>query len=139
MYEQPGGGLLSTLDDYMTFAKTLTMGGAAPDGARILGPKTLELMATDQLSDIQKQDFYLEFMKGYSYGFGVRVYVDPALGGCPGSVGEFGWCGTGGTYVLCDPKQQLTLVYMHQNDPKLEEVLQPRLRAILYSDPDLAQ
>lgn len=138
-FEQAGGGLLSTLDDYMTFAKVLTLGGTSEQGVQILGRKTLELMATDQLNETQKQDFYLEFMKGYSYGFGVRTYVDPALGGCPGSVGEFGWCGTGGTYVLCDPKQQLTLVYMHQNDPKLEEYLQPRLRAILYSDSQLAR
>ena len=139
LYQQPGGGLLSTLQDFAKFAKVLTMGGTTEDGHVILGRETLKLMATDQLNDVQKQEFYLEFMKGYSYGFGVRVYIDPALGGCPGSVGEFGWCGTGGTYVLCDPAKELTLVYMHQNDPKLEEYLQPRLRAIMYSDNDLTQ
>lgn len=133
-FESGGGGLLSTLDDYMKFANTLTRGGTSVDGVKILGRKTIELMATDQLNPVQKQDFNWDYLKGYSYGLGVRTYQNPAIGGVAGSVGEFGWCGVLGTWVLMDPKEELTIVYMHQRMPNLEGYLQPRLRAIIYGD-----
>lgn len=133
-FESGGGGLLSTIDDYMKFANTLTRGGTSEDGVKILGRKTIELMATDQLDPCQKKDFNWGYLKGYSYGLGVRTNVDPGVGGVAGSVGEFGWCGVLGTYILMDPKEQLTICYMHQKMPNLEEYIQPKLKAIIYGD-----
>ncbi len=49
LYESGGGGLLSTLGDYSAFAQTLTCGGER-NGVRLLGRKTIELMATNHLS-----------------------------------------------------------------------------------------
>jgi len=43
-----GGGLVSTADDYMRFARMLLNGGEL-DGVRLLGPKTLQLMASNHL------------------------------------------------------------------------------------------
>jgi CubicO group peptidase (beta-lactamase class C family) len=131
-YESGGGGLLSTLDDYMRFANTLTRGGTSVDGVCILGRNTVDLMRLDQLGEEQKKDFNWSYLKGYSYGLGVRTYVDPAAGGVQGSVGEFGWCGVLGTWVLMDPEEQLTAVYMHQRYPNLEEYVQLHLRPLIY-------
>ena len=132
-YESGGGGLLSTADDYMRFASVLTRGGTGADGVRILSRKTIDLLRLDQLDSVQKQDFNWRYLKGYSYGLGVRTLVSPAAAGIPGSVGEFGWCGVLGTWVLMDPTEQLTAVYMHQRTPNLEEYVQTHLRPMIYS------
>ncbi len=132
VYESGGGGLLSTLDDYMIFANTLTRGGTSKNGVRILGRKTIELMRLDQLNEEQKKDFNWSYLKGYSYGLGVRTLIDPAKAAIPGSIHEFGWCGVLGTWVLMDPEEELTVVYMHQSFPNLEEYVQTHLRAIIY-------
>lgn len=132
-YESGGGGLLSTADDYMQFAEAMTRMGTSREGVRILGRKTVELLRMDQLNAQQKADFNWDYLKGYSYGLGVRTLVDPALGGVPGSKGEFGWCGMLGTWVLMDPEEQLTAVYMHQRYPNLEKYVQTHLRPMIYS------
>lgn len=131
-YEAGGGGLLSTMDDYLKFANTLTRGGTSVDGVKILGRKTVDLMRMDHLSPEQKKDFNWDHLAGYSYGLGVRTLVDPVAAGLPGSVGEFGWCGVLGTWVLMDPTEELTVVYMHQRFPNLEKYVQTHLRAMIY-------
>ncbi|MBQ0000222.1 MAG: beta-lactamase family protein [Clostridiales bacterium] len=131
-YEAGGGGLLSTLDDYMKLANTLTRGGTSENGVRILGRKTIDLLRSDQLNEEQKKDFNWDYLNGYSYGMGVRTNVDPAKSGISGSVGEFGWCGVMGTWVLMDPEEELTVVYMHQRFPNLEKYVQTHLRAMIY-------
>lgn len=132
-YEAGGGGLLSTADDYMRLAETLTRMGTSEDGVRILGRKTVELMRMDQLDEELKKDFNWDYLKGYSYGLGVRTLKDPALAGIAGSKGEFGWCGVLGTWVLMDPEEKLTVVYMHQRYPNLEKYVQTHLRAMIYA------
>jgi CubicO group peptidase (beta-lactamase class C family) len=131
IFESGGGGLLSTLGDYGRFASMLACGGAI-DGVRILSRKTIELMATNHLSPLQQKDFNWPYQAGYGYGLGVRVMTDPAAGGCNGSLGEFGWCGMAGTWVLIDPKEELSAVYMQQMMPNFEAYHQPRLRAVIY-------
>lgn len=132
-YEAGGGGLLSTLDDYMKFANTLTRGGISTDGVRILKQETIDLMRQDQLTDVQKPFFNWDYLHGYSYGLGVRTNVDIEASGVPGSVGEFGWCGVLGTWTLMDPSENLTVVYMHQRYPNLEKYVQLGLRPLIYN------
>ncbi len=130
-YESGGGGLLSTLGDYSRFAQALAEGGAL-DGARILSPKTVQLMGTNHLDPAQLKDFDWSQMSGYGYGLGVRVMIDPAAGGINGSLGEFGWAGLAGSWVLIDPNERLSVVYMQQMLPSLEPYIHPRLRAVIY-------
>ncbi|MDP4091165.1 MAG: serine hydrolase domain-containing protein [Bacillota bacterium] len=131
VFESGGGGLLSTLRDYTRFAHMLARGGEL-DGVKILGAKTIQLMSTNHLSSQQLKDFDWPFQAGYGYGLGVRVMMDPPAGGCNGSLGEFGWCGMAGTWVLIDPKEELSAVYMQQMLPNFEAYHQPRLRALIY-------
>lgn len=130
-HESGGGGLLSTIGDYSRFAQLLANGGEL-DGVRILSPKTIQLMATNHLSAQQLKDFNWPQMSGYGYGLGVRVMIDPAAGGINGSIGEFGWAGLAGSYLLIDPKEELSVVYMQQLLPSLEPFIHPRLRAAVY-------
>lgn len=131
-YESGGGGLLSTIDDYMTFANTLTRGGISEKGVRILKKETIDLIRQDQLDDHTRPDYNWSYLKGYGYGLGMRTLLDPALCGIPGSKGEFGWCGVLGTWVLMDPERRLTVVYMHQHYPNYEEYVQTNLRRLIY-------
>lgn len=132
-YESGGGGLLSTADDFMKLARALTRRGLGENGVRILGSKTVDLLRMDWLNDTQKADFCWDYLAGYSYGLGVRTLIDPVKAGIPGSVGEFGWCGVLGTWVLMDPEEDLTVVYMHQRYPNLEKHVQTHLRSMIYA------
>ncbi|MFC0210907.1 serine hydrolase domain-containing protein [Paenibacillus chartarius] len=129
--ESGGAGLLSTIGDYTRFAQALVRGGEL-DGARILSPKTLQLMATNHLNGQQLRDYDWSHMGGYGYGLGVRTLIDPAAGGINGSIGEFGWAGMAGSYLLIDPKEELTIVYMQQLLPSREPFIHPRLRSVVY-------
>ncbi len=131
-YESGGGGLLSTISDYSKFAHVMANGGEL-NGVRILGKNTIQLMATNHLNSEQLTNFNWPFLSGYGYGLGVRVMIDPTVGGINGSLGEFGWCGLAGTWVLIDPKEKLSAVYMQQMMPNFEAYHQPRLRNVIYS------
>ena len=131
LFDSGGGGLLSTLDDYSKFVQMLANGGEL-NGARIIGRKTIELMASDHLTDHNRHTFNWPHFKGYSYGLGVRVLVNPQAGGINGTIGEFGWPGMLGTWTLIDPKEKLSAVYMQQLLPSFEPVNHPKIRQVIY-------
>ena len=131
IFESGGGGLLSTLEDYGRFARML-VNGRQLDGVRILGRKTVQLMASNHLTPEQIEDITWSHMAGYGYGLGVRVMMNPQKGGINGSIGEFGWSGMAGTWVLMDPTENLTVVFMQQLLSNLEPYMIPRLRNVIY-------
>ena len=110
-YESGGGGMMSTLEDYLRFTSALANGGAF-QGKRIIGSKTLEFMTADHTLNRPGRPPGL----GFGLGFEVRQRMgDSAL---PGSVGEYGWAGNAGTLFWIDPKEQLIAIYMVQvSDP----------------------
>ncbi|WP_078547635.1 serine hydrolase domain-containing protein [Litchfieldia alkalitelluris] len=130
-FESGGSGLLSTLDDYSRFAYMLANGGEF-EGVRIIGEKTIHLMGTNHLQPEHMEQYNWGYLAGYGYGLGVRTLVDPALSGINSNIGEFGWSGLAGTWVLIDPKEKLSAVYMQQMFPNFESYHQPRLRAVIY-------
>lgn len=130
-FESGGGGLLSTLGDYSRFAHMLANGGEV-NGVKILGRKTIELMSTNHLQPEVMPYYNWDFLQGYGYGLGVRVMIDPPLSGSNSSIGEFGWCGLAGTWVMIDPQEKLSAVYMQQMLPNFEAYHHPRLRSVIY-------
>src|SRR5947207_6958034 len=54
LFEAGGGGLVSTVDDYLKFARML-LGKGEVDGVRLLKAATVEDMRTNRLTDAQKQ------------------------------------------------------------------------------------
>ena len=110
-YESGGGGMTSTMADYLRFTSALANGGAL-QGKRIIGKKTLEFMTADHTLNRPGRPLGL----GFGLGFEVRTRTgDSAL---PGTVGEYGWAGNAGTLFWIDPKEQLIAIYMVQvSDP----------------------
>ncbi len=111
-YESGGGGLTSTMDDYLRFT-TMLAGGGALNGKRILGKQTLAFMTADHTGSTRPGR---PSGLGFGLGFEVRTQIgDAAL---PGSVGEYGWAGNAGTLFWIDPKNDLVAIYMVQvSDP----------------------
>jgi len=136
-YESGGGGLLSTVDDYAKFANALCAGGTALSANstyyyKILGNATIELMRTNHLDEVKMRDYKWTHHGGYGYGLGVRTMIDKAAGGSNSSIGEYGWSGMAGTFVLIDPAIDLTYVYAQQLIPSKEEYVSARLRNVIY-------
>jgi CubicO group peptidase (beta-lactamase class C family) len=118
-----GGGLWSTADDYLRFARMLLADGRF-DGTQVLAAESVRLMRTDRLTPEQKKLPFLgaPFWVGRGFGLGLSVVTDPAKSAQlfgPGGVGTFGWPGAYGTWWQADPTRELILIYLVQNHPTL--------------------
>ncbi len=113
-YESGGAGLISTVNDYAKFADTLACSGTSVDGYRLLLPDTVKLMHTEQLHSYSvESSFTCPAGPGYGYGLGVRTRVNRDEGQ-RSPIGEFGWDGAGGSYVLMDETNRLSIFFgMH--------------------------
>ena len=141
-FKSGGGGQLSTLDDFSRFASALSLGGAL-DGVRIIGRKTIDLMRENHLNPAQLEAFRAahrngwEFLSGYGYGLGVRTLISKPDAGANGSLGEFGWAGAAGTYMVADPQERFSVAYVQQVLPNpYEGYCHPRIRAAAYATID---
>ena len=113
-YESGGAGLYACVEDYSRFADALANGGVGITGARILKPETIDLMRSEQLSSFAMNNaFSCAAGPGYGYGLGVRTLIDKSQGQ-RSSLGEFGWDGAAGSYVMIDPAEKLSIFFaMH--------------------------
>jgi CubicO group peptidase (beta-lactamase class C family) len=112
-YLSGGAGLVSTARDYARFALMLA-GGGALDGARLLSPKSIELMTANQTADLPSAGL---LGAGTGFGLGFRVVLDPAATATLGSAGMYGWSGIYGTNFWVDPKERLVAIVMVQRYP----------------------
>jgi CubicO group peptidase (beta-lactamase class C family) len=117
-YTAGGGGLISTLDDYLLFARMLLNKGEL-NGRRYITRETFELMTTNHLSEDQRQIPFLgmPMWSGLGFGLGLSVVMDPVkhewMGA--GSQGSFGWPGAFGTWWQADPQKNMILIFLIQN------------------------
>jgi CubicO group peptidase (beta-lactamase class C family) len=108
-----GAGLLSTARDYARFLEMIRNGGAL-DGVRILSPRTVELMTTNQVGTLHSST-------GLGFGFGFETTDRFGANGLD-SVGAFGWGGAYGSVYRVDPKDRLVLVLMIQLIPNRSDI-----------------
>jgi len=110
-----GGGMVSTLHDYLRFAQMLLNRGEL-DGVRLVSRKTLEFMTADHLAELPLARSGANFLPGAGYGFGlgfsVRTHAGAAI--VPGSVGDYTWSGVAGTYFWIDPAEDMLAIYLMQ-------------------------
>ena len=93
VFPSGGGGLVSTVDDWHSFARMLLADGTI-DGRRLLSPASVRQMTTDQLTQSQRDASRL-FLEGQGWGFGGSVDVEAID---PWNVpGRYGWVGGTGT------------------------------------------
>lgn len=107
-----GSGLVSTASDYARFVQMLLNGGEL-DGARVLSPKTVDLMSSNLLGDIPA----VNNVNGrIDYGFGLTFAVNLGIDktAAIGSKGEYNWGGAAGTAFWVDPKEDMIGVFMVQ-------------------------
>jgi CubicO group peptidase (beta-lactamase class C family) len=117
-----GGGLISTADDYLKFARML-LGRGEVDGVRLLQADTVDLMRANRLTDEQRAIPFMgmPFWMGQGFGLGLSVITDAekqAWMGA-GSNGAFGWPGAFGTWWQADPVEDMVLIYLIQNSMEL--------------------
>jgi CubicO group peptidase (beta-lactamase class C family) len=128
--ESGGGGLVSTTMDYARFSQMLLNGGAL-DGNRIVGRKTLQLMASDHLGPSVKVDSPL-MPAGHGFGLGFAVRTHQGMAPFPGSLGQFFWSGMAGTFFWIDPAEDMFAVFMMQG-PGQREYIRSMLRNAVYA------
>ncbi|MBV9510351.1 MAG: beta-lactamase family protein [Caulobacteraceae bacterium] len=133
-----GGGLVSTARDYLRFCQMLLNGGQL-EGARLVSPKTLELMGANHLpggrdlASLSKSMFSEASYAGLGFGLGFATTIDPAATLIPGSRGDLSWGGAASTYFWVDPREQLSVVLMAQLLPSSSYPLRRELRTLVYS------
>ncbi len=133
-----GGGLLSTVDDYATFAEMLQEGGALK-GHRILSRRALKAMMTNHLTPAQLVE--LKSTAGFGlggsgdglgFGYGGSVLTDGKSDKDPGSVGEYAWGGAASTTFWVDPVRHVVVVFMTQVVPPGRALVRDDLRNLTY-------
>jgi CubicO group peptidase (beta-lactamase class C family) len=123
-----GGCAVSTAGDYARFAQMLLNRGVL-DGARVLAPRTVELMTSDHLGPIARGASYYAG-PGYTWGLGVAVREAKGLSPMAGSAGDYFWPGAFATYWWADPKEEMVVVSMMQSP--LGRHYQQLLRALVF-------
>jgi CubicO group peptidase (beta-lactamase class C family) len=137
---KPGGfGLVSTLDDYMKFARML-LGGGKLGRARILKPETVRLMATDAMPKEVTDKSWLpsKGQVGFGIDFAVRVAPPKDAQESSGAVGEFFWDGAASTLFWVDPKNDIAAVLFTQMRPFDKVKLHKTFRDAVYRNDPVA-
>ena len=133
-----GGGLVSTLDDYMAFCK-MVLGRGSLDGHRILSRKTLDLMSSNHLTNGKdlRSCAYGRWSEtsytGVGFGLGFSVLLDPAASQVSGSKGELAWGGAASTAFWIDPLEDMAVVFLTQLLPSSTYNVRRELRSLVYS------
>jgi len=108
-----GAGLLSTARDYARFLEMIRLGGAI-DGVRVLAPRTVQLMTTNQVGTLHSAT-------GLGFGLGFETTDRYGANGMD-SVGAFGWAGAYGTIYRVDPEARVVMVLMIQLMPNATDI-----------------
>jgi CubicO group peptidase (beta-lactamase class C family)/predicted dinucleotide-binding enzyme len=112
-----GGGLVSTVPDYLRFAQMLLNGGQL-DGVRVLKPETVKAMLTRQTTPEQGLVYWYAptqypAFSGYAWGYAIGIRVD-GTHHVAGTSGDAGWAGFTNTWFFIDPAKEIAAVAMTQ-------------------------
>jgi CubicO group peptidase (beta-lactamase class C family) len=108
-----GAGLVSTARDYGRFLEMIR-GDGSLDGVRILSPRTVALMRTNQVGTLHSAN-------GLGFGLGFETTDRYGANGMD-TVGAFGWGGAYGTMYRIDPHARLVVMLMIQLLPNATDV-----------------
>jgi CubicO group peptidase (beta-lactamase class C family) len=127
-FQNGGGGLISTADDYCKFARVLLgrgrLQGRPGDtdermhGPRLLSHKSVDLMRSNVLTRAQREvpAFGYPIWRAQGFGLGVSIVEDPGLqlGAEYRSKGTFAWPGALGTSWFADPVENMIGIMLIQ-------------------------
>jgi CubicO group peptidase (beta-lactamase class C family) len=132
-----GGGLTSTMADYLRFCEMLRRGGEL-DGARVLGPRTLRLMTRNHLtggrdlSSMAVGAFSETAYEGIGFGLGFAMTLDEVEAGSI-AAGDYYWGGAASTIFWVDPREDLVEIFLTQLIPSATFNFRGQLKSIIYS------
>ena len=132
-----GGGLTSTTADYFRFCEMLRRGGEL-DGARILGPRTIELMRLNHLTggktlaQMALGLFSETAYDGIGFGLGFAMTLDRVEAGSI-AAGDYYWGGAASTIFWVDPIEDLVVIFMTQLMPSATFNFRGQIKSIVYS------
>ncbi|MCM8531517.1 MAG: beta-lactamase family protein [Lentisphaeraceae bacterium] len=125
-----GGGLVSTMSDYMKFLLCISNKGTL-DGERILKEVTVDLMTKNHVS---KEAGYVKFGQqvrdGIGYGYGFAVSEKLSKFAPDRKVGDYGWGGAASTHYWVSPEDDLVVITMEQTMP-YSFMLETALKSII--------
>ncbi len=130
-----GGGLLSTVPDYLKFAEMLR-GRGRLGAAQILGSRTADFMMSNHmpgdLASMGQAVFSEVSFEGVGFGLGGWVMLDPPKSQMMGSVGDFGWGGMASTVFWTDPVEDMVVLFATQLLPSSFHPIRKELRALVH-------
>lgn len=130
-----GGGLVSTVGDYLRFCQMMLNKGAL-EGTRLLGRKTVELMTSNHLrgdmAAMGQPRFSESSYEGVGFGLGFSVMLDPARAQVLGTAGEYAWGGAASTAFWIDPAEEMSVVLLTQLTPSSTHPIRRELRVLTY-------
>ncbi len=109
-----GAGLVSTAQDYARFLEMIR-GGGALDGVRILSPRSVALMTTNQIGTLHSATGSLGF------GLGFQTTEQYGANGMD-SAGSYGWGGAYGSLYRIDPEAGLSILLMINQLPNTNDI-----------------
>ncbi len=131
-----GGGLLSTMSDYLRFTRML-VGEGELEGTRLLSPSTVRLMRGNHLpgdlGTLSTGGFAETTFDGIGFGLGFAVMLDPYKSHSVANVGEYYWGGIFSTAFWVDPVDDISCVFLTQLMPSSMHPIRSQLRQLVYS------
>ncbi len=133
-FESGGGGLFSSVSDYLKIISAIACLGTAKNGHQILKPETVEKLKINYLCDAARNDFIKHNHYGYGWGLCGRVHMDPVVSLSPSPIGEFGWNGAANAYALMDTDNRLAIFYASHvlGAGYGYDVAHPKIRDLVY-------
>jgi len=137
-YFSGAGGLVTTATDYMRFSRMLANGGEL-EGERVIGPRTIEFMASNHLptggdlATMGQPQFGETAMEGIGFGLGFAVLMNPTKAQLLGTPGEYYWGGAASTAFFVSPAEDLAVVFLTQLRPSSSYPIRRELRIATYA------
>ncbi len=124
IYFAGGAGLSSTVKDYATFLQMLLNGGTY-NGKRLLAKRTVELMTSNQIGDLN--------VGKDKFGLGFEITTAAGQAQSALSEGTFAWGGFFGTTYWADPKENLIGEIYLQQTPLTHWEVSGKFKTMVYA------
>ena len=125
-----GGGLFSTVADYVAFMQMILNRGASQKGARILKPQTVDSMLQNQIGELTAGKMKslrptlssdVDVQPGHSEKWGLGFLINTTAYEGGRSAGSGAWAGLFNTFYWIDPKRDRCGVIMMQLLPFVDK------------------
>lgn len=137
-----GGGLISSMGDYLKFCEMLRNRGeyrnVEGELGRMIGSRTLDYMTRNHIPDNQDMvdfgtgTFTEARYEGIGFGLGFATKVDGVKNSTLGSEGTFFWSGAASTLFWIDPEEDLVVIFMSQFMPSATFNFRDQLLSLVY-------